>query len=93
MGVEVVNSTREISEPPHVGAKSRCVKYGPRALAREAGQSARTIRRFLSEKYPGHEGWWIFSERQFHELIQELKTRNPDRRHGGLRFRKKSLET
>ena len=61
--------------------------YGTRDLARAVGQTRQTVRNFLRERYPAHEGrsWWKFSPEEFNELVKELKLPNPQRRYGGRR--------
>lgn len=67
--------------------------YGTRYIAAAIGQTERTVRSYLRERDPAHEGWWRFTAEEAHAIIRALRCR-PDvvpRRRGNLRrHRRKS---
>ena len=63
----------------------------PQTVAREVGQSERTIRRYFAEKAPRRSGyesaWWRFDEAQLEGILADLKNPSPTRRFGLKRGR------
>jgi len=61
--------------------------YRTRDLAKAIGQSRRTVQLFLHARFPGHVGWWIFTEQEYLTLLAELQEGDKSRRYGNRRRR------
>jgi alkylated DNA nucleotide flippase Atl1 len=63
--------------------------YTPGDLAPVIGQSVRTVRMVLRERFPSHTGWWRLSRADAVRLVEDLREPDDKRRRGGLRYHRK----
>lgn len=64
--------------------------YTPADIAREVGQTPRTIRSFLRWRYPEHERgvWWRLSSAEYSAALRELCLQDKTRKRGCVRRRR-----